>query len=86
MEILKLSTAKSGVEITTEQKTIAEQANRLLHSGLGAGNDFLGWVNLPSSIDAEQMAAIKACAATLRAKADVVIDNISELTTAIDGI
>ena len=73
MEILKLSTAKSGVEITTEQKTIAEQANRLLHSGLGAGNDFLGWVNLPSSIDAEQMAAIKACAATLRAKADVVI-------------
>ena len=25
-------------------------ANQLLESGQGAGNDFLGWVHLPSSI------------------------------------
>ena len=48
-------------------------ANELLHSGKGAGNDFLGWVNLPSSIDKAQIDAINACAASLRAKAEVVI-------------
>ena len=36
----------------------ADSANSLLHNGEGAGNDFLGWVNLPSSITAEQIEAI----------------------------
>ena len=70
---MKLDVAKSGVVITPEMKAAAQKANELLHSGEGAGNDFLGWVNLPSSIDAEQIAAIEAQAAALRAKADVVI-------------
>ena len=70
---MKLDVAKSGVVITPEMKAAAQKANELLHTGEGAGNDFLGWVNLPSSIDAEQIAAIEAQAAALRAKADVVI-------------
>ena len=70
---MKLDVAKSGVVISAEMKAAAQKANELLHSGEGAGNDFLGWVNLPSSIDAEQIAAIEAQAAKLRAKADVVI-------------
>ena len=45
----------------------------MLHTGEGAGNDFLGWVALPSSIDAAELAAIKAQADKLRAKAEVVI-------------
>ena len=73
MSLMKLDVAKSGVVITPEMKAAAQKANELLHSGEGAGNDFLGWVNLPSSIDAEQIAAIEAQAAALRAKADVVI-------------
>ena len=73
MELLKLSTSKSGVAFSEELKQSAMAANSLLHTGKGAGNDFLGWVNLPSSIDKEQIDAINACAATLRAKADVVI-------------
>ena len=70
---MKLETAKSGVVITEEMKAQAAAANELLHTGKGAGNDFLGWVNLPSSIDAAQIEAIESQAAKLRAKADVVI-------------
>ena len=73
MALLKLNTAKSGVAFSEELKQSALAANALLHSGEGAGNDFLGWVNLPSSIDKAQIDAINACAASLRAKADVVI-------------
>ncbi len=73
MSLMKLETAKSGVVISEEMKAQAAAANKLLHTGEGAGNDFLGWVNLPSSIDAEQIEAIEAQAAKLRAKADVVI-------------
>ncbi|MBP3565805.1 MAG: glucose-6-phosphate isomerase [Alistipes sp.] len=73
MSLMKLETAKSGVVISEEMKAQAAAANKLLHTGEGAGNDFLGWVNLPSSIDANQIEAIEAQAAKLRAKADVVI-------------
>ncbi len=73
MSLIKLDIAKSGVAITEAMLAEAKVANTLLHTGEGAGNDFLGWVNLPSSIDAEQIAAIEAQAAKLRAKADVVI-------------
>ena len=70
---MKLEVAKSGVQISEAMKAQAQKANELLHSGEGAGNDFLGWVNLPSSIDAEQIAAIEASAQKLREKAEVVI-------------
>ena len=73
MELLKLNTAKSGITFSEELKQAATAANSLLHSGKGAGNDFLGWVNLPSSIDKAQLDAINSCAASLRAKAEVVI-------------
>ncbi len=73
MSLIKLDIAKSGVTVDEGMMARAQQANALLHSGEGEGNDFLGWVNLPSSIDAEQIAAIEAQAAQLRAKAEVVI-------------
>lgn len=73
MESIKLDVAKCGIEIPQDLKKQAIEANELLHAGKGAGNDFLGWITLPSSIDAQQIAAIEAQAAKLRAKADVVI-------------
>ena len=73
MSLMKLDIAKSGVVISEAMKAEAKKANELLHSGEGVGNDFLGWVNLPSSIDAAQLAAIEEQAAKLRQKADVVI-------------
>ena len=72
LDITQTAVGASAAEIAS-LKEAAEQANGLLHSGTGAGNDFLGWVNLPSSIDKAQIDAINACAASLRAKADVVI-------------
>lgn len=47
--------------------------NELLHSGKGAGSDFLGWVNLPSSITTAELEDIKATAASLASKAEVVV-------------
>ena len=73
MSLIKLDTSKSGITVNSEMLAKAQQANELLHSGKGAGNDFLGWVNLPSSISAEEIAAIEAQAAKLREKAEVVI-------------
>jgi glucose-6-phosphate isomerase len=57
----------------TALATAANNANALLHNGEGAGNDFLGWVNLPSSITAEEIETIRTTAARLATKAEVVI-------------
>ncbi len=71
--MIKLDVSKSGIEFCAEKKAAAEAANQLLTDKTGAGNDFLGWVNLPSSITEEQIAAFNAQAAKLKAKAEVII-------------
>ena len=44
-----------------------------LHNGTGAGNDFLGWLHLPSSITDAELADIEQTAETLRSKCEVVV-------------
>lgn len=44
-----------------------------LHNGTGAGNDFLGWVNLPSGVSQSFISEINDCAASLREKCDYVV-------------
>ncbi|MFI3301716.1 MAG: glucose-6-phosphate isomerase [Rikenellaceae bacterium] len=70
---MKLDVSKSGIVIDDAYKAQAQAANQLLADKTGAGNDFLGWVNLPDSISAEEIAAIKEQAAKLKAKAEVII-------------
>ena len=48
-------------------------AKQVLESGSGAGNDFLGWQHLPSSIDDQQLEAIEKTAAILRQECEYVI-------------
>ena len=48
-------------------------AKQTLESGNGAGNDFLGWLHLPSSIDEQQLQDIERCAAVLRQECEYVI-------------
>ena len=48
-------------------------AKQTLESGSGAGNDFLGWLHLPSSIDEEQLQSIEQCAQGLRQQCEYVI-------------
>ena len=50
-----------------------EAANRALEDGTCAGNDFLGWMHLPSSITAEHLADLKATAEVLRANCDTIV-------------
>ena len=73
MNTLKLNITKSGICPTPQTEQAALEANALLESGRGAGNDFLGWVNLPSSITEEELTDIERTAQRLRAKSDLVI-------------
>lgn len=51
----------------------AEAARKTLVDGTGAGNDFLGWINLPVDYDKEEFARIKKAAAKIRDDSDVLI-------------
>ena len=46
---------------------------KTIYSRTGAGNDFLGWVNLPSSITADFIKDVKATAESLRKKSEVFV-------------
>ena len=59
METIKLDISKTGIAVSAEMQAKAQTANALLESGKGAGNDFLGWVHLPSSISAAEIEAIE---------------------------
>ena len=51
----------------------AEAALKTLEEGSGAGNDFLGWLRLPSSISAATLDDLEATAATLREACEYVV-------------
>ena len=48
-------------------------AHDLLESRQGPGNDFLGWINLPTDYDKEEFARIKDAAARIQKNTDVFI-------------
>ncbi len=70
--VSKAAASASAAEIKAMEGA-AQAANELLHNGKGAGNDVLGWVNLPSSITPEELSSIKEAAAVLRSSAEVVV-------------
>ena len=45
----------------------------MLHKKSGAGNDFLGWVDLPVSYDKDEFARIKAAAEKIKSDSDVLV-------------
>ncbi len=55
---------------------LAKQYNEVLHKGTGKGNDFLGWLNLPTSITSAHLDDIQATANTLRQCEVVVVVGI----------
>lgn len=77
MEIIKIDLSKTSEAIPASEiqalAPAAEAANQLLHNKQGKGNDFLGWVNLPSSITKDELAEIDRVAKSLRGKAQVVV-------------
>ena len=64
--------ALQGLE-TKSLNDAALAAKHTLESCSGEGNDFLGWLHLPSSIDEQQLQAIEESAAQLRNDCEYVI-------------
>ena len=50
-----------------------KSAHDMLHNKTGAGNDFLGWVDLPTDYDKDEFARIKKAAEKIRSDSDVLI-------------
>ncbi len=54
-------------------KKLALDAKEVLVSRTGAGNDFLGWIDLPVDYDKEEFARIKQAAAKIQSDSDVLL-------------
>ncbi|MBE6853581.1 MAG: glucose-6-phosphate isomerase [Ruminococcus sp.] len=54
-------------------KPQVDTAAELLHSKKGLGNDFLGWLDLPTNYDKEEFTRIKAAAEKIKSNSDVLI-------------
>jgi glucose-6-phosphate isomerase len=54
----------------TDQVKTAHEA---LHNGTGAGNDYIGWVDLPENFDREEFARIQKASAKIKSDSDVLL-------------
>lgn len=72
-----LNTKYLGSFITEEDmagiKPQVETAARMLYDRSGLGNDFLGWLNLPTEYDKDEFARIKAAAKKIQGNSEVLI-------------
>lgn len=59
-------------EVKSMQK-IAEDAKEVLVSKNGAGNDFLGWIDLPVDYDKEEFARIQEAAKRIQSDSEVLL-------------
>ena len=62
----------SEEEITNLAPMVAK-AHKMLHEKTGAGNDFLGWVELPKNYDKDELERIKKAAAKIQSDSDVLV-------------
>lgn len=54
-------------------KALTESARQLLLSKSGAGNDYLGWIDLPVDYNKEEFARIKKAAEKIKSNSDVLV-------------
>ncbi|MCE5174811.1 MAG: glucose-6-phosphate isomerase [Bacteroidales bacterium] len=77
MENIKLNIEKSlgfvSKEAIKSYATRTAEANKMLHAGSGKGCDFLGWIDLPSSVQTDFLEDIQTTANILRNKCEVVV-------------
>ena len=75
--MIKLDISKATPFLSAEAVASLEPqvkaAQQALEAGTCAGNDFLGWLHLPSSIAAEHLADIKQTAQVLRENCDTIV-------------
>ena len=69
--------SKTGAFISADEvafmKKLTLDAKDLLVSKTGAGNDFLGWIDLPVDYDKEEFARIKKAAAKIQSDSEVLL-------------
>ena len=77
MQHIKLSIDKAfgfvSEQAVAGYKAEVAAASAALHNGTGKGSDFLGWLNLPTSIDDAQLSELEATAKILRDNCEVVV-------------
>ena len=66
------STFLSEKELKEIQPAVTA-AHKMLREKSGAGNDFLGWVNLPEEYDKEEFERIRKCAAKIQKSCDILV-------------
>lgn len=62
-----------GENEVESMKKLALDAKEVLVNKTGAGNDFLGWIDLPVNYDKEEFARIKQAAARIQSDSDVLV-------------
>jgi len=72
LDTSKLQDFVSMAEIAN-MRTQVEAAAEILHSGKGAGNDFLGWLDLPVNYDKAEFERIKKAAAKIQADSEILV-------------
>ncbi|MEY8515764.1 glucose-6-phosphate isomerase [Lachnospiraceae bacterium 29-84] len=77
MEKLSFDYGKAAGFISQEEvsymEKLVEDARKLLLSKSGAGNDFLGWLDLPVDYDKEEFERIKKAAAKIQSDSEVLV-------------
>ncbi|MBP3360078.1 MAG: glucose-6-phosphate isomerase [Clostridia bacterium] len=77
MEKIRFSYKKAAPFVSEHEimgmKEYIRCAHDMLHEKTGAGNDFLGWVELPTNYDKEEFARIKKAAEKIRKDSEILI-------------
>ena len=68
----KASCFVSEAEVASMEKLVAAAKEELV-SRSGAGNDFLGWIDLPVAYDKEEFARIKKAAEKIKSDSEVLL-------------
>ena len=72
MITLDLSKAKLNEDLESYKDTVKD-IHEMIHNKTGAGNDFLGWVELPENYNKAEVELIKETAVKLREKTDILL-------------
>ena len=72
LDLSKVAPYLAQTEVDYMEEMV-KTAHDKLHNGTGAGNDFLGWIDLPVNYDKEEFARIKKSAEKIKSDSDVLI-------------
>ena len=75
MSNIKLEIENSGINLKEimKYKEKVEQIHEELHSKVNDENEFLGWLNLPSSYDKKEFAKIQKCANRIKKDSEILV-------------